>query len=706
MKFIPKNTTSSLAHYSGNITLENYIYNTKDVLERKLPSICTTREDNLTIQQRKILTKLQRTRNTITIKPADKNLGIVVMNTEDYLAQCTLLLRDDSTYRLAQSYPHATIKELVENTIAPFKELLRGVHTQLHNYLLPPTRTNQTPRFYGIPKIHKTFNHLPPMRPIVAQSNSPLAPSARFIDHILQPLAQSYDDYLQNSTSLILRLQSFCIPDSAILVTIDVESLYPSIPQTECLKIVYEQMQERRHLILVDPNLIVRLLHININFNYFNFAGLFFQQIQGTAMGAAFSPTIANIFMSVTLHNFLQTQETQPLLLTRYIDDIFIIWPNEHTLNTFLQALNNYHPHLRFTHVTSNSSVNFLDLTIYKGPDFHLTHQLDLRTFQKPQNLYQYLDYTSAHPKHIYRSIVLGECVRYLRSNTRPETYAAITASFQARLQERNYPNKLTGKLISRIKFSSRSQYFKHIYRQHKPYTPTPPVFKCHPPPKYDFLKTVILQQYHTISHVVPPPRFITLAHPTLQKVLIRAEVKPTIDQLFDLLLRLKDLPQHTSHTATGKLPALRKEPSLIEPCNNPKCITCTHLNCSPTFTSSVTKCAYPVRFAATCKSSNIIYLITCTKCKKQYVGLTTKQLNTRINHHRSNIFRDKTIYISIHFNFPDHSVNNLSVQIIDRAHPNTPNPLQRLQELEKFWIYTLKTLQPQGLNSSPGATP
>ena len=37
-------------------------------------------------------------------------------------------------------------------------------------------------------------------------------------------------------------------------------------------------------------------------------------------MGAAFSPTVANIYMSVTLQNFLCTQTKQ---LVRYIDDIF-----------------------------------------------------------------------------------------------------------------------------------------------------------------------------------------------------------------------------------------------------------------------------------------------------------------------------------------------------------------------------------------------
>ena len=74
-------------------------------------------------------------------------------------------------------------------------------------------------------------------------------------------------------------------------------------------------MFKKRHLILADPNLIIRLLQVNVNYNY---AGFLFQQTHGTAMGAAFSPTIANIFLSVTLGKFLKTQPCQPLFLKIY----------------------------------------------------------------------------------------------------------------------------------------------------------------------------------------------------------------------------------------------------------------------------------------------------------------------------------------------------------------------------------------------------
>ena len=133
-------------------------------------------------------------------------------------------------------------------------------------------------------------------------------------------------------------------------------------------------MHTYRHLLLFEPNLIIQLLQLCINFNYFEFASLYFQKIQGTAMGAAFSPTIANIFLSVIFRKFLKTQSLQPLLLKRFIDDMFLVWNHgEASLVTFLTQLNNVHPKLHFKYSYSTQETVFLDLTIYiKDPVYEI----------------------------------------------------------------------------------------------------------------------------------------------------------------------------------------------------------------------------------------------------------------------------------------------------------------------------------------------
>ena len=116
--------------------------------------------------------KLQRSRQVITIKPADKNLGVVVLDTEDYLIQCCNLLTDEKTYRQANE-----IRNKVMNTVVAFKTTIQNVSKKLYSYLQPPTKGNHEIIWvYGLPKIHKEFERLPPLRPIVAQSSSLLTP--------------------------------------------------------------------------------------------------------------------------------------------------------------------------------------------------------------------------------------------------------------------------------------------------------------------------------------------------------------------------------------------------------------------------------------------------------------------------------------------------------------------------------------------------
>lgn len=133
----------------------------------------------------------------------------------------------------------------------------------------------------------------------------------------------------------------------------------------------------------------------------------------------------------------------------------------------------------------------------------------------------------------------------------------------------------------------------------------------------------------------------------TLHSDLIRAQLIPSTEQFLDIYI---NFPETCPHSTAGSLPKLKSYYTTVKPCKHPRCSTCQHLNCSKTFCSTRTGKTYTIRHNFSCSSKKLIYLITCTKCKKQYVGLTTQQLNTRINHHRSNIFNKKQTYISNHF--------------------------------------------------------
>ena len=58
---------------------------------------------------------------------------------------------------------------------------------------------------------------------------------------------------------------------------------------------------------------------------YFQFNAQIKQQISGTAVGTKFAPPYACLFMDKIETAFVETQELQPFVWFRYIDDIFYL---------------------------------------------------------------------------------------------------------------------------------------------------------------------------------------------------------------------------------------------------------------------------------------------------------------------------------------------------------------------------------------------
>ena len=98
------------------------------------------------------------------------------------------------------------------------------------------------------------------------------------------------------------------------------------------------------------------------------------------------------------------------------------------------------------------------------------------------------------------------------------------------------------------------------------------------------------------------------------------------------------------------------------------------------------------------CNTVGVVYLISCNKCSTQYVGQTSRKLQTRMKEHISDIKKNKRDkVVGVHFNSTGHSLGNFRLQVIEKVIPNNTNILL---EREKIWIQTLQTRCPNGLNS------
>ena len=104
------------------------------------------------------------------------------------------------------------------------------------------------------------------------------------------------------------------------------------------------------------------------------------------------------------------------------------------------------------------------------------------------------------------------------------------------------------------------------------------------------------------------------------------------------------------------------------------------------------------VKFSASCKPSNVIYLITCKRCGLEYVGDTGQPLHTRVNGHRYDIAhqRTKESPVAEHFNSGAQGQSDMTVMVIELARSRDAC-LRKIRESR--WMRTLGTSSPLGMN-------
>ena len=132
--------------------------------------------------------------------------------------------------------------------------------------------------------------------------------------------------------------------------------------------------------------------------------------------------------------------------------------------------------------------------------------------------------------------------------------------------------------------------------------------------------------------------------------------------------------------------------------CEARRCKTCPILVTTDTFASSVTGERFKLKLCASCKTTNVIYLIQCRRCGFQCVRETGQPLYSRMNSHRFNITHGRIDEspVAAHFTSKGHTEADLLVMIIDKCWKKDAI-LRKIRESR--WIRTLKTSWPSGMN-------
>ena len=109
---------------------------------------------------------------------------------------------------------------------------------------------------------------------------------------------------------------------------------------------------------------------------------------------------------------------------------------------------------------------------------------------------------------------------------------------------------------------------------------------------------------------------------------------------------------------------------------------------------TSKSNVTYKIQGKFNFQSKNVVHVIECTICHKQYIGETSQTVNATFRVHESFIRTNKENNIAEHFNTENHTPTSYTIKTVGQEVDNN----KRLC-LEESWIHLLDTIQPRGLN-------
>lgn len=619
--------------------------------------------NNLRKEENESMTRLRDNEN-IVIKCADKGGATVILNRKNYVFEAERQLNNVKYYKhlskpiYTENIPK--IRNILENMLQE-----KFISRDQLKYLSGPAEIKNRV-FYLLPKIHKPRDSwpqpdlMPEGRPIVSDVNSETYRISEFIDHHINPLSTKHPSYLKNTYDFISKVKNFAIQNNYLLVTGDVTALYTNMNFTRSVEVVKKAFTENP-----DParptDQILELLKISLSGNDFEFNGKYYLQTMGTAMGKRFAPALANLYLlefdDCAINNF----HIKPILYFRYLDDIFFLWPGDLTsLKEFEIYLNTIIPDIKVTLDFSETEINFLDTTVYKKDN-----TLQTRVFFKPTDTHQLLQTDSFHPRHTFKGILRSQLIRYKRISSCKLDYDKTCKVLFASLKHRGYNHSEMRKQQSEIWFHFKEKNNENINSK-------------------DGILPIVMDFCDLGRELAGSYRKLLRGKLTgINPIVAYRNGK----NLKNILVR--------SQLKSNKVGS-------FQGCGEANCKLCpSHSVNTFTFKSSSKNITFKIHENLTCKSKNLIYLVTCRKCMVQYVGETGNSLHDRFTKHFYCIRQNNRTPIGLHFNSPGHSFLDLQVTAIEEI-KNTQNPTNVRKAREKFWQTNLCTFFPQGLNAMP----
>ena len=641
------------------------------------------------VQALKELISLQKER-VIVIKACDKGSGIIILDFDKYLKACydhLLSTQEGSNlqyYKEVQPY-EIEISKIEIRTVLK-QALDGGIITKEEFAAMDPTEKDVA-KFYMNFKIHKDHKEgeAPPPRPIISGSGSMTEGIAKYVAYKIRDKAKSHSTYLEDTPDFLRAMEDVKdLEDDDILASIDVKALFTNIPKQEGLKALNDAIETIEH-----KEFVMKLMELVLNHNLFSFHEGIFRQEIGSAMGASPIPDYADIFMDI-IDKQIKIAATKGKgalkLLKRFLDDLFLIFKGTtKELHLLLDRINQINPSIQFTmkHTTRKSeeaqdkcsceelkAIPFLDTlcSIEKG-------KIEIDLYKKSTDKNQYLLLNSCHPKAVTKSIPFSLSLRIVRICTKFENRVIRLKQLKSLLKDRGYPDRVIDPAIERALKISRPEALKKV---RKDKNTKRPVFTVKYDPRLPCINPIINKHWRSM---ITRDEYLkeVFKEPPLTAFKKQKSIK-------DNIIRAK-VAMPSENKIKRKNPGMKK-------CGK-WCTACPYIKEGKSVKINQKK-TWNINRNVNCETTNIVYLIECSKCSERYIGESSRSLKSRLADHRGYINRDLVdTATGAHFHTPGHDLSHLTITILEQPKNKIEN---YRKEREKYLINLFNTYY-RGMN-------
>ena len=217
---------------------------------------------------------------------------MVIMDREEYNSNVEELL-NSLAYRSLPRDPTNKIKVQLITKLRKIKKD-RNLDESMYRAMYPTGCV--PPKFYGLPKIHKTGN---PLRPMVSSRGSVTYGVAKVISKVLKPLVGKSPHHVQSTRNFVSKAKGLTLQPGECLSSYGVTSLFTSVPIDPALNIIRDLLERDDKLndrTVLSVQNIIELLWFCLH-NTFLFKTNSMSRLRVQQWGSPVSPIVANLFM-------------------------------------------------------------------------------------------------------------------------------------------------------------------------------------------------------------------------------------------------------------------------------------------------------------------------------------------------------------------------------------------------------------------------